>query len=286
MSESVVVDLTPLLPSGVTISPASPAVTVPANSTVNLQMAVSVAPGTSPRADQLPLGPSFTYGDVRYPMAASGLSVDVPYASLQAAYDSRAISDDSDINAANFDGNGNSYSEQALTAAGLARGAAVTVDGTTLEWPDAPAGTADSVLAEGQTILIPAASTATRLTFVGASSTDGEPGTSKIDDSGTGTIEYTDGTTQSYRLTLDDWFKKPDSSSNTTVATAAYVNDSKRSSRHGGVGRRNHEARVFGVSIHLDPGKTISSVTLPKVATLPRVYPMHVFALALGGSST
>ena len=145
---------------------------------------------------------------------------------------------------------------------------------------------ADSVLAEGQTILMPASSTATQLTFIGASSMDGEPGTSTIDDSGTGAIEYTDGTTQSYRLTLDDWFKPPDSSSNTTVATAAYVNDSKRSSNHGVAGRRNHKARVFAVSIHLDPGKTISSVTLPKVATLPGVYPMHVFALALGGSST
>jgi beta-glucosidase len=286
MSEAVVVDLSPSLPSGVTISPASPAVTVPANSTVDLTMAVSVASGTSPRADHVPLGPSFTYGGMQYPMAAAGLTVDVPYASLQAAYDSRAISDDSDVAAADFDGNGNSYSEQALTAAGLARGAAVTVDATTLTWPDAPAGTADSVLAEGQTILMPASSTATRLTFVGASSMNGEPGTSTIDDSGTGVIEYTDGTTQSYRLTFDNWFKPPDSSSNTTVATAAYVNDSNRASNHGVAGRRNHKARLFAVSIHLDPGKTISGVTLPKVATLPGFYPMHVFAVALGGSST
>jgi beta-glucosidase len=285
MSEAVVVDLTPSLPYGVTISPASPAVTVPANSTVKLTMAVSVASGTSPRTDRVPLGPSFTYGGMQYPMAAAGLTVDVPYATLKAAYDGTAISDDSDINAANFDGKGNSYSEQALTAAGLARGAAVTVDATTLRWPDAPAGNADSVLAKGQTILIPASSTATQLTFIGASSMHGEPGTSTIYDSGTGTIEYTDGTTQSYRLTFDDWFKPPDSSSNTTVATAAYVNDSKRSGNHGVAGRRNHEARVFAVSIHLDPGKTISSVTLPKVATLPGVYPMHVFAVALGGSS-
>jgi beta-glucosidase len=286
MSEAVVVDLTPSPPSGVTISPASPAVTVPANSTVNLQIAVSVAPGTSPRADHVPLGPSFTYGDMRYPMAATGLTVDVPYASLQAAYDSRAISDDSDVAAADFDGNGNSYSEQALTAAGLARGAVVTVDATTLTWPDAPAGTADSVLAEGQTILMPASSTDTQLTFIGASSMDGEPGKSTIDDSGTGAIEYTDGTAQSYRLTFDNWFKPPDSSSNTTVATAAYVNDSKTASNHGVAGRRNHKARLFAVSIPLDPGKTVSSVTLPTVATLPGVYPMHVFALALGGSTT
>ena len=285
MSEAVVVDLTPSLPSGVTISPASPTVTVPANSTVDLTMAVSVAPGTPPRADHVPLGPSFTYGGMQYPMAAAGLTVDVPYTSLRAAYDATAISSDSDVAAADFDSNGNSYSEQALTAAGLGRGAAVTVDATMLTWPDAPAGTPDSVLAEGQTIRMPASSTGTRLTFIGASSIDGAPSTSTVDDAGTGTIEYTDGTTQSYRLTFDNWFKPPENSSNTTVATTAYINDSKGASNHGVAGRRNHEARVFAVSIPLGPGKTVSSVTLPTVATLPGVYPIHVFAVGLGGSS-
>ena len=87
-------------------------------------------------------------------------------------------------------------------------------------------------------------------------------------------------------LTFDNWFSNPDSASNTTVATAAYVNDSTGSGNHGVPGKRNHEAHVFAVSIALEPGKTVSSVTLPTVATLPGVYPMHVFALALGGAST
>ena len=107
---------------------------------------------------------------MRYPLAAAGLTVDIPYASLPAAYDTSAISDDSDIAAANFDGDGNSYSEQALTAAGLAPGATVTVDGTTLQWPDVPAGTPDSVLADGQTISFAGSSAATQLTVLGASS--------------------------------------------------------------------------------------------------------------------
>ncbi len=286
MSQAVVVDLTPSVPSGVTIAPASPTVSVPANSTVNLEMAVSVAPGTSPGTHHVLVAPSFTYGGMSYPMAAAGLNVDVPYASLKAAYDSRAISDDSNVAAANFDGDGNSYSEQALTAAGLARGATVTVGATVLKWPDVPAGTADSVLAEGQTILIRGSSTATQLTFIGASTIGAEPGTGPTDESGTGTIEYTDGTDQPYSLTFDYWLKDPDSSSNTTVATAAYINDSTRASNHGVAGRRNHTARIFAVSIQLDPGKRVSSVTLPTVASLPGDYPMHVFAIAPGGTST
>ena len=116
----VVVHLTPSLPPGVTIAPASPAVSVPAHHTVSLKFSVSVAAGQAPAADRIALIPSFTYRGTSYPLAAAQLTVDIPYASLPAAYDTTAISDDSNIAAANFDGNGNSYSEQALTAAGLA----------------------------------------------------------------------------------------------------------------------------------------------------------------------
>jgi beta-glucosidase len=286
MPDAVVVSLTPSPPAALTISPPSPTVTVPANSTVNAELAVSVAPGTSPEVVQVPLDPSFSDGGSSYPMAAGALNVDIPYPTLQAAYDSRAISDNSDVAAVNFDGDGNSYSEQALSAVGLARGATLSVDATTLEWPDVPAGAADNVRADGQTILMPASSTATHMTLIGVSTATqpavkGSP--SGNDESGTGTIEYSDGTDRSYRLTFDDWFKEPDSTSNTVVATAAYLNDSRASSNHGVVGRRNHKVRVFAVSIPLELGKTVSSVTLPKVATLPGVYPMHVFALALGG---
>ena len=121
---------------------------------------MSVAAGQAPATDRVALIPSFTYRGVSYPLASAELTVDIPYASLPAAYDTNAISDDGDIAAANFDGNGNSYSEQALTAAGLAPGATVTVDGTTLQWPSVPAGTPDSVLADGQTISLAGSSPA------------------------------------------------------------------------------------------------------------------------------
>ena len=72
--------------------------------------------------------------------------------------------------------------------------------------------------------------------------------------------------------------------SSTAIATTAYINDSTASGE-GVVGQRDHEAYVFAVSIPLQPGDTISSVTLPMVATLPGVYPMHVFALGLGSTA-
>ncbi len=275
MSRAVVVHLTPTLPPGVTITPASPSVRVPAYHTVSLKVAVSVAAGQPPGTDRIKLTPNFTYRGQRYPLADAGLNVYIPYASVAAAYDTNAISDDGDISAANFDGNGNSYSGQALSAAGLSQGAAVAVDGATLQWPSVLLGTPDSVLAKGQTISLAGSAGATQLIVLGASSGSME--------SGKGLIEYADGTTQPYTLTLDNWFN-PATGSNTAIATAAYVNDSTGSGNNGVVGQRHHKAYVFAVSIPLQAAETVSSITLPMVATLPGVYPMHIFALGLSSA--
>jgi hypothetical protein len=275
LAKAVTVHLTPALPAGVTVSPVAPSVRVPANKTVDLNISVSVAAGTAPASDYMPLVPTFTYLNKSYPIGAAALTVQIPYASLQAAFDSNAISDDSNIAGANFDGNGNSYSQEALTAAGLAPGQTVTIGQTELQWPSVPAGTADSVLTDGQTIQIPGTAGATQLAFLGASSGN--------DESGTGMIFYTDGTSQTYNLALDNWFNNPDSAMDNTVATANYVNDSTGSGNNGVVGQRVHKARVFSVSIPLTAGKTVAAVTLPMVATLPGVFPMHIFALGVGG---
>ncbi|MGH2861053.1 MAG: hypothetical protein ACRDLT_06015, partial [Solirubrobacteraceae bacterium] len=275
-NRAVVVQLTPSLPSGVTVSPTSPSVRVPARRRVRLTFTVAVAAGQAPARDQMSLAPSFTYRGKSYPLAAAALTVAIPYASLAAAYNGSAISDDGDIGAADFDGDGNSYSEQALTAAGLAPGAGVVVAGSTLQWPDVAAGAPDNVLADGQTIAIPGASPLdTQLALLGASSGRQE--------TGTGLVEYTDGTLQRFRLTFDNWFKKPVSAADDTIASTPYMNDSTGSGNHGVVGKRYHRARVFGVVILLRPGKTVANVMLPQVATLPGVYPMHIFALGLGG---
>ena len=89
--------------------------------------------------------------------------------------DAADISDEPDFTAANFDGAGNTYSAQALTAAGLAAGAAVTHDGITFTWPDVPPGQPDNVVAQGQTILL--SGSGTTLGFLGAGSPGDESGT-------------------------------------------------------------------------------------------------------------
>jgi beta-glucosidase len=276
MNRRVRVELKPSPPPGVAVAPVSPSVSVPAHGTVSLRLSVAAAAGEPPATDFVALHPSFVDHGRRYSLGTSVLTVDVPYASLAAAFNTNAISDDTDVAAASFDGNGNSYSEQALTSVGLSPGASVTVGATTLQWPDVPAGTPDSVLADGQTVSLAGSPADTQLIVLGASSGAKE--------SGNGAVEYSDGTIQPYRLTLDNWFNLP-SGSNAAIATTAYVNDSTGDGNQGVVGQRHHNAYVFAVSIPLQSGKTVSSVTLPRVGLLPGVYPMHVFALGLGSTT-
>ena len=67
-------------------------------------------------------------------------------------YNVTGISNDGSPTTANFDGDGFSYSEQALTAANLGPGATVTEGGIAYTMPDVAASQPDAVEASGQTI--------------------------------------------------------------------------------------------------------------------------------------
>jgi beta-galactosidase len=191
---------------------------------------------------------------------------------LAEAFDNNGISDDSDVSAADFDGVGNSYSAQALAAAGLTPGASFTHDGITFTWPDVASGQPDNVVANGQTILL--TGTGTTLGFVGASSPS--------DESGPGTIYYSDGSTSSYTITLDNYFDAPDTG-NDIIAQNSYVNDSN-SATNGGSPQRDHPVWLFYTSVPVTAGKTVAAVTLPAGGGLQngRIAGMHVFALGVG----
>jgi beta-galactosidase len=197
------------------------------------------------------------------------------YATLAAAFNNAGISDDSDISAADFDGAGNSYSAQALAAAGLAPGATVTHDGITFTWPDAQPGQPDNVVAQGQTIL--QSGSGTTLGILGAAS----PGSV----SGSGTVYYTDGTTSRFSVTLDNYFDPP--VTNDAIAALPYCNDTNPATAGDGgqPGQRKQTVYVFYTSAPLAAGKTVQAVTLPSGGTVPasgRINGIHVFALAVG----
>jgi len=183
-------------------------------------------------------------------------------APLAASFNNTGISDDDNTAAGNLDGAGFSYSEQALTAAGLAPGAQVTSDGVQYQWPNVAAGQPDNVTAQGQVISVPPVAGATELGLMGTA-TDG-PST------GTMTITYTDGTTQPATLGLTDWTTGDPLTGNTTVVTMPYRNDATDGSSDQ-VG-----TRVFSTTIPLQPDKTVASVTLPSHTDQGD---LHVFAI-------
>ncbi|HEY7812701.1 MAG TPA: hypothetical protein VIC62_05650, partial [Nakamurella sp.] len=142
-----------------------------------------------------------------------GLGARTSYASLAASYNDVGISADSSTAPGNFDGNGASFSETALTSAGAAPGATVTAQGLSYTFPSVAAGTNDNTVAEGQVITMSGSGT---LGFL-VSASNG-PAT------GTGTITYADGSTQGYTLSAPDWFSTSPPGGGAVAVSSAYQN--------------------------------------------------------------
>ena len=229
---------------------------------------VTVPSGTSPGSSQL--SAVATFKDANGAGEASAEStISLPYPSLSAAFGNPGISDDADPSAGNLDGGGFSYSAEALAAKSLDPGATVIHDGLTFTWPDAPAGSADDVVAGGQAIAV--SGSGTILGILGT----GDNGTV----TGTTTISYSDGTTQSFDLALADWFAGDAASGGDILASVPYLNTA--------TGKYNHEVSVYYAALPLQPGKQVQYLTLPDVSQQPIAGQpaMHVFAVSIGGGA-
>jgi beta-galactosidase len=202
------------------------------------------------------------------------------------------------VEAANFDGSDNSFSRQALAAAttapyvSVSQGQPFTFGGLDFTWPASDPGEPDNTIAIGQTVIVQGAGTT--LGFVGA----GSPQTT-----GTGTVFYTDGTTDPFTITLDNYFyqlnndnnKTQNNNDNTVTANSVvnptpYVNSYKSTylSAHGvrkPGGGNNLAFYVFFTSVPIDATKTVEAVTLPAggvLASGSSSTGMHIFAIAVG----
>ncbi len=196
-----------------------------------------------------------------------------PVSSLAAAYDNVGITDNSDPTPGNFDGTGESFSAQALAAGTptpLTAGGQATFGGTTFTWPSAASGTADNVIADGQTIDL--SGSGTDLGFLGS----GAFGAA----SGTGTITYTDGTTQSYSLVMADWYNNAAVSGDQVASTTTSWNFTSTT-------QTAHPVSIYFASVPLAAGKTVASVTLPTVSAGvgDGITALHVFAMAIGSGT-
>jgi hypothetical protein len=243
-------------PSGFRVTPSSGTLNLPAGGSASTPVAITG--GTTDGNFQV----TFRFSSPSGPIQPISTSVIVARpGDLGPFFNNTGISDDSSQAAGNLDGLGYSYSEQALTAAGLAPGAAVTNSGVQYNWPGVAAGRPDNVTAAGQVIAVPAVSGATELGVLGAA-TNGPS-------SGTLTITYTDGTSQSATLGFTDWTSGSTSFGNGIAAAMPYRNS-------GAGGSQQIGTSVFTTNIPLQAGKTVASVTLPNGADQGL---LHIFAL-------
>jgi len=195
-----------------------------------------------------------------------GLDPAAGYANLAASYNDVGITADSNTAPGNYDGGGASFSETALTNAGAAPGATVTSSGIAFTFPNVAAGTDDNTVAEGQTITMSGSGT---LGFL----VSGSYGPA----SGTGTITYTDGSTQGYTLNAPDWFSTSPPSGGAVAVSSAYQNRQGNTTYAG-------SGDIFSETVALTAGKTIASVTLPSGGALTTGTPaVHVFAISAEG---
>jgi len=197
-----------------------------------------------------------------------GLGPAAVYPSLAASFNNIGITADNDTAPGNYDGNDSSFSETALTNAGAAPGAAVTSQGLSYTFPNVAAGTNDNTVTEDQTITMSGSGT---LGFL-VSASYGPV-------SGTGTITYTDGSTQSYTLTSPDWWSTTPPTGGALAISSAYQN------RPGNTTYAT-SGNIFSETVALTAGKTVASVTLPPGGALTSGTPaLHVFAIATSAAA-
>ncbi|WP_405588875.1 glycoside hydrolase family 3 C-terminal domain-containing protein [Streptomyces sp. NBC_01190] len=223
---------------------------------------VAVPAGTGPDSFTLNATVTAPGGDI-----GAQAPVTVPYASLTAAYNNSGISDDANTKAASLDGEGASFSLQALAAAGWKAGENTDHDGVSFPWPaTAGTGSPDNAVAGGQAIKI--TGSGAKLGFVGTSAFGAT--------SGSGTIVYTDGTTQTYALALADWWSGSAAQGSDIAATTPYLNN--------GGGQQTQNVHIYAATVDLLPGKTVRAITLPNVSKtqVDHQVAMHLFSVAIG----
>lgn len=257
-------------PSGWTVSPAAASVgTVAAGGSGTATFTVT-APSSGLTAGTENLLARAVYDGSRTLLGTA--SVNVPAASLSDTFNNTGVTDDSNPNPSSsfigFDGEGTSYSAQGLAADGITPGSTVTAGGVSFTWPSAASAEPDNTMAEGQTVSV--SGSGSELGFLAAANNSAE--------SGTGTIYYTDGTTQTFTLDVGNFWDasgQGGNPSNTQVAAVNYANYPTGSS--------GHTVYLFEQNVALESGKTIEAVTLPSLGSVAGYNPaLHIFALSVG----
>ena len=137
--QNVHVDISAPAGSGLSASPSNGTISVSPNGRSTLPVTVSAS-------SSAPLGFNWVTATLTMPGGTTQtVKLQVLVAqpgSLLAAFNNAGISDDSNVDQANFDGGGTSYSAQALAAQGWTPGATKMVNGVNFTWPQSTLGLA------------------------------------------------------------------------------------------------------------------------------------------------
>jgi predicted alpha-1,2-mannosidase len=181
-------------------------------------------------------------------------------------FNNAGVSDDSNMSAANYDGEGFSYSAEALAGGGVTPGNGIPLGGFTFAWPNNPSGNPDNVIAGGQTIQLAPLTGKTSIGLIGSATNAGSSGAQ-----GTLTVTYSDGTSQRITISFSDWTLGGGSympvAGDTIAVTAPY--------RNCGCGAKDNTATyLYAFSALLTSSQPLESITLPADSTGGQI---HIF---------
>jgi regulation of enolase protein 1 (concanavalin A-like superfamily) len=154
------------------------------------------------------------------------------------------VSDGAPFSGGGLDGNGSAYSANLL-------GASPTVDG--IPFNLGAAGANNAVQAQGQTVALPAGQ-ASALTFLGTAVNGSQPNQ-------TFTINYTDGTSDTFTVSLSDWLSPQGYTGEEVAAAMGYYDAADGSTAP----VPNY---LYRYTLPLNRQKTVSSITLPNNANV------------------
>ncbi|HYH35635.1 MAG TPA: family 20 glycosylhydrolase, partial [Nocardioides sp.] len=243
----ILATVTPETPDGVVAHPGARPVAVPAGAvrTVRFELESHAEPGTL----QIPVRVAASSAGEALRIPVLTASVEQPFRDLAAALDGHGITSDADPGptwlGGGIDGDGSSFSKEALAEQGAVAGASVVRDGFTFTWPGHADGRPDHVVADGQLVEVQGAGSELGFLLTGAYAPV----------SGTGQVHYADGTTQDFRLETPDWHQSPEG---VEVAFATSYNNFRDGSRV------ERPANIFLQTVPLDPGRTVERVVLPR----------------------
>jgi hypothetical protein len=249
-------------PTGVTVTPASGTLAVPSSGPSTVDTTVSMAASVASGFYRVPVTLTAPDGTA-LPAATLSLTVAQPNTVFW-YFNNTGVSDDANPSQADLDGGGFSLSGQALVKAGATPGGQITSGGVTFTWPADPVALPDNIRVGGGNQTVNLSGSPTKLSLLGCG-TDGNA-------SGTVTVTYADGSTQTAQVGFGDWTLFAGGEGvqfgNTIALQMPYRNAS------GGMEQVN--TYVFATAPIALAGKPVASVTLPASVNGGD---LHVFAV-------